>query len=50
MGAPREVVAAMIVPVIIPFNLIKAGTNSVITVLVYKRLSKRIHHYIEDAE
>jgi len=50
MGAPREVVAAMIVPVIIPFNLIKAGANSAITVLVYKRLSKRIHHYIDDAK
>ncbi len=48
MGAPREVVAAMLVPVIIPFNLIKAGANSAITVLVYKRLSNRIHHYIED--
>ena len=48
MGAPREVVAAMIVPVIIPFNLIKAGTNSIITVLVYKRLSTKIHEYIGD--
>ena len=48
MGAPREVVAAMLVPVIIPFNLIKAGVNSLITMLVYKRLSTKIHEYIGD--
>ena len=29
----------MLVPVIIPFNLLKAGVNSLITFLVYKRVS-----------
>lgn len=39
-GNPIEVVKGMIVPVIIPFNLIKAGGNSVLTLLVYKSISK----------
>lgn len=47
MGAPREAVISMLVPVIIPFNLIKAGGNSLVTVLVYKRMSSRIHQFIE---
>jgi len=43
MGAPREAVLAMIVPVIIPFNLMKAGLNAVITFFVYKRISGFLH-------
>ena len=43
MGAPREAVAAMLIPVIIPFNLMKAGINAVITFLVYKRISGFLH-------
>lgn len=43
MGAPREAVVAMLVPVIIPFNLLKAGLNAVITFLVYKRISGFLH-------
>lgn len=39
MGTPIETVAQMIVPVIIPFNMIKAGINSLITFVVYKPLS-----------
>ncbi len=35
-GMPRAEVAKMLVPVIIPFNLIKAGINSLATFLVYK--------------
>lgn len=46
MGAPREKVVAMLVPVIIPFNLIKAGVNSLITVVVYKKLSNFIHGFL----
>lgn len=42
-GVPYETVKAMIIPVLIPFNLIKAGTNSVITLIVYKTISKIIH-------
>ena len=44
-GVPFDVVKGMIVPVLIPFNLIKAGTNSVITLIVYKAISKIIHNH-----
>jgi riboflavin transporter FmnP len=40
LNAPYEVVRAMIVPVIIPFNLIKAVINCSLTVLVYKPVSR----------
>ena len=43
MGTPREAVIAMILPVILPFNLLKAGLNAVITFLVYKRISGFLH-------
>lgn len=42
MGAPRETVIAMIVPVLLPFNVIKVALNCVITALVYKPLSKAL--------
>ena len=42
MGAPRAAVQAMLLPVILPFNLIKAGVNGAITVLLYKYLPKYI--------
>lgn len=42
-GVPYETVKNMIVPVLIPFNLIKAGTNSVITLIIYKTISKMVH-------
>lgn len=37
---PREDVVALIVPAILPFNLIKAGVNSVATFLLYKVVGK----------
>lgn len=40
LGTPIEAVAQMIVPIIIPFNLLKGGINSVITFLVYKPISR----------
>lgn len=40
MGAPLEVVKAMLLPVIIPFNLIKAFGNSIITAFVYKSVGR----------
>lgn len=43
MGMPREAVAGLLVPAIIPFNLIKGGINSVVTFLVYKPVSMRLH-------
>jgi len=40
LGAPIEVVKAMLLPIIIPFNLIKSFGNSLITMLVYKSVGK----------
>ena len=36
MGYPREAAAAMLVPVFLPFNLLKGGLNAGITLLIYK--------------
>ncbi len=43
MGVPRAAVVAMLPTVIIPFNLVKAGINSVLTFLLYKRISGLLH-------
>ncbi|HHY41525.1 MAG TPA: ECF transporter S component [Thermoanaerobacterales bacterium] len=40
MNVPIETVKAMLIPVIIPFNLLKASINSVLTVFVYKPVGK----------
>jgi riboflavin transporter FmnP len=44
MGAPVAVVDAMLLPIILPFNLAKAGINSVVTFIVYKTVSSHIIH------
>ncbi|MBQ6582398.1 MAG: ECF transporter S component [Mogibacterium sp.] len=44
MGAPREAVAAMILPTILPFNLLKAGLNGALTFVLYKRISRFLHN------
>ena len=36
VGAPREAVAGMLIPVFLPFNLIKSGLNAAIAMLIYK--------------
>ena len=38
MGYPRDVVAGMLVPVFLPFNLLKAGLNSAFVLFLYKPL------------
>lgn len=38
MGYPRDAVAAMLVPVFLPFNLLKAGLNSAFVLFLYKPL------------
>ena len=43
MGAPREAVIAMLPTAIIPFNLLKAGLNSILTFILYKRVSGFLH-------
>ena len=40
LGVPYDVVVAMLLPAIIPFNLAKAGINSALTFFVYKPVSK----------
>jgi len=39
MGVSVEVIKAMLLPIIIPFNLIKAGINGAVTFLLYKPMS-----------
>lgn len=41
-------VARLLIPVVIPFNLVKAGLNSIITFLVYKRISNIFHKLLKD--
>lgn len=36
MGVPREQVAGMLIPVFLPFNLVKGGINAGLTLLLYK--------------
>ncbi len=38
MNTPRADVAAMLVPVFLPFNLLKASLNSALTILLYRPL------------
>lgn len=40
MGYPRADVAAMLVPVFLPFNLLKGGLNAAITLLIYHPVVK----------
>ena len=43
LGVPREAVIAMLGTVIIPFNLLKAGINSLVTFLTYKSIARFLH-------
>jgi len=45
MGAPVEAVQGLILPAIIPFNLLKMGINTVVVFLLYKRLSPFLHKW-----
>ncbi|MGI5970096.1 MAG: ECF transporter S component [Oscillospiraceae bacterium] len=47
MGAPREAVVAMLLPVILPFNLIKFTLNGAVTFIVYKFISRAFHKWEE---
>jgi len=42
MGLPREAVAGMLLPVFLPFNLVKGGLNMALTLLLYKPLIKAL--------
>ena len=55
-GTPREAVAGMLIPIFLPFNMIKSCINSVITLLFYKpvvvalRKSGLVHERIRTAQ
>ena len=36
MGYPREAVAELLLPAFLPFNLLKGGLNTAVTLLFYK--------------
>ncbi len=40
LGTPIESVLQMLIPIIIPFNLIKVSINSILTYIIYKPISK----------
>lgn len=50
LGQNMGDVAAMLIPAIIPFNLLKAGINSFVTYVVYKPIGKLVFHNSEKAE
>lgn len=43
LGVPVEAVVAMILPILLPFNLLKAGINSIIIFLIYKPIARFLH-------
>ena len=49
-GVPREAVAKMLIPVFLPFNLVKGGLNAGITMLLYKPLSVALRKLVPAAE
>ncbi len=42
MGVPRAAVTEMLLPVFLPFNLLKSGLNSAIALLLYKGVAKAL--------
>ena len=52
MGTPREAVAAMLLPVFLPFNLIKGGINAALTMLIYKPVTRALRsaHLLPERE
>lgn len=42
MGTPIDVVKGLLWPAIIPFNAVKAGANSVLTILLYKSVGRAL--------
>ena len=45
MGVPVDVVKAMILPVLLPFNLLKAAINTAVVFFLYKRISPFLHKW-----
>ncbi len=47
MGTGVEAVASLLIPAIIPFNLIKAAINAIVTFAVFTPISKVLEKYIK---
>lgn len=43
MGATVQDVVEMLIPIIIPFNLMKAGANALVTYIIYKPIARLVH-------
>lgn len=43
MGVPRDVVVSMLLPVFLPFNLVKGGINASLALLLYKPIVTALH-------
>ena len=52
MGYPREAVAELLVPVFLPFNLVKGGLNATLTLLLYRPLMTALRRggFMEEPE
>ena len=44
MGQPREAIEALLLPAFLPFNLLKAGFNTALTLILYKPLVSALRH------
>lgn len=44
MGCPREAVVKLLLPAFLPFNFIKGGLNTAITMLLYKPVITALRH------
>jgi riboflavin transporter FmnP len=47
-GVPVETVKSLLIPAVIPFNLIKAGANSLLTFIVYKSISRFVKKFVSE--
>ncbi len=47
-GIPRDQVVALVLPALLPFNLLKGVASSLITFLVYKRVRVYLYDWIAD--
>ncbi len=47
-GIPRDQVVALVLPALLPFNLIKGAMSSIITYIVYKRVRQHLYEWIAD--
>ena len=48
MGAPRQAVLQLMLPCILPFNLIKASVNSLLSFLLYKSVGRAIRKILNE--